>query len=736
MASTPPAAVSRGPHPWLEIFLVGWAAKVLRMTSTVRKPRTVALALLLCSTLLAGCGSSKSANPNLSSTTTAISAPTTSTTEPGKVEFTSFTSAGCPSSSVGSVSSSQEIMQSMSGAVSACIRMGALTPGKYFVSIQGISLLRGTAAAHRGLPVPSGSQAGPAVSLQLSPRSGSPGSVIHFVGTAASAPIKRNDHIQICWNGCETGLQYSGVPVTWTSSTTFKGSFVAPAAPWFEANSDKIAPLESGDYKVSVECLSSAVKGCALGAGEGSASYHLQVPSGGASWCPNTSGCATLKASNTDVFPGDVVKIHGYAPLMQIIGSKQPYQFQLKVASGPSPTSEVRFSSNQKGAVDISMGHATITVGTPPSFSSLGAVTPAQTTSAGAGPISRNPANPQQIVWCGGGKIELVGSKGSESISTASLASDLKSHKFGLMGGSTPRCSSVALSSGGASTTIFASFTVAPNFQAPPVASVALETSDGGKSWTFLPVPSGAKASTFAGFRYSGSSVEALFAPSSSPSSYFGKGQSVPLVETFNEESSSWGAGSFQCSSNGPCVTFGSYLPGNCAMNGSQQSIFYSSDGGKSWLQPLWPASVQSCWPAELVAISSHKELLISTGSQYLVRESLDGGAQWKVIGIPIIPGSKQVNGFAGSVGAKIQMLADGSLLVSGQRDSINNWQLLNPGSKSWCEVQNLPSGVLSSSKFSPLYQLGSTLYWVTTPTGNNSGSPALQSIAESRVKC
>lgn len=695
-------------------------AKVLRVASIRRINGIVLVVLVLIPSLLSGCGSPKAVKSNLGSTVARANS----------IEYVSFQRAGCPGSS--SALSSQRLVQSMNGAVAGCLRIGALAPGKYHVSIEAVEIPRGSAAVGSGLSAPSRVQAGPAVSLVLTPEAGIPGSVVHIAGSVAYPLKRRPGHVEVCWGGCEAGLHYSGVPITWTSSKSFIGSIVTPAAPWFESGTGGVAPLRTGNYKISVECLT-LVRGCGLGSGEGSASYRLRVPSGAAPWCPTSAQCAVLRASNSVALPGDIVKIQGFAPLMSVIGSKDPFQFELKVSRGPAPPGELTFGSNPKGGSTVSMGHAAITVGLAPTFASLGSLAPANSTDAGLAPVSENPANPGDVAWCGQGGIGLEGPDGSGVVSTASAAGELRSLGYGSIGGSSPSCDSVALADGGkVGKIILASFPAAANLQAPPFVNIALETLNEGKSWMPLPVPKGTKLGDFGGFRYASSSVQALF--SQSAPGALGS-HAPPLVETLKGGSSSWGAGTFQCPSRGPCVTFGSYVAGNCAMNGTMQRILYSTDGGKDWLLPPWPSQVQACRPSELVPISSNKELLISPGSPYLIRESVDGGASWKVIGLPSVPGSERGSGIDSAAGAKIQMLADGSLLVSGQRGKTDSWELLNPGSNSWCQVEDLPSGVLNSSKSSQLYQLGSTLFWISR-AGASNGSGRLHSLAESGVSC
>lgn len=619
----------------------------------------------------------------------------------------------------------------MDGAISACFRVPALSPGHYSVAIEAVQSLK-TAVVKKSLPAPSGTDVGLPVQLRLSPPEGGPGSLVEVTGVLSSPPSKKAGRVQLCWDGCETGLNYEGVPVKWVSPTEFSASMVVPAAPWFIGGSNQVAPLASGDYKISVECLT-MIAGCGLGSSEGSTVFHLDVSSKITSWCSDTAGCAQLTASPTVVLPGDVVKVSGYAPLQSIIGSGQPYQFELKIMPGVPPSEEVSYSHSSKGGTTILIGHGTFTVGTPPSLASLGKITPGALVSDGGSSISQNPANPGQVVWCSGGQIEVSGPNENQSISTASAAREVESLGYGLMGASTPSCSSVVLADGGSvGKIVLASFLVAPKSGPPPFVSVALQTSDGGTTWKPVPVPAGAEASGFAGFRYYGSSLQALFAPAPSKTSGAYDVTGTPLVETLKSGQSTWVAGRLGCTSRGSCVTFGSYIPGNCAMNGSTQSILYSNDQGTSWLRPSWPVQVQACWPSELVPISLQKELLISSGSQYFVRESVDGGASWRVIGIPPVPGATPGSGFSG-FGAEVQMLTNGSLLVTGQRGSQYQWYLLPPGSNNWCSLKGLPAGTQRSARYAPVRQVGDALYWIP-PT--NGSAAALRSVPVASVKC
>ncbi|TAN30459.1 MAG: hypothetical protein EPN30_00950 [Actinomycetota bacterium] len=647
-------------------------------------------------------------------------------------QYTSFASAGCAKNG-NSIGPDQEISQSMDGAISACIRIGALGPGNYSLAVDVIAPAKGALPAKQGVTV-SSSTVEPAVQISLSPASGPPGSVLKVTGRLAAPLPRQVGHAELCWDGCESGLRYQGVALKWIKPTEFMSSIVVPGAPWFRSGENAVAPLASGDYAVSVECLSE-VKGCGLGGSEGSATYHLNASPRSLPWCSSEDECARLSASPAITFPGDVIKVTGFAPLQSIIGSSQPFVFQLKITPGKAPAGELNFSSTAKGGSEILVGHAGIVVQAPPEVSTLGKVKPASIEFSGSSPITENPANPGEIVWCSRGKIGVSGLNSNESISTVAAGRELVGLGYGLVGGPVPQCDSVALADGGpAGKIVLASFLVDPNYQAPIFQSIALQTSDQGKHWTPVPAPLGAQIDGFAGFRYQGSSLQALFAPSAAKTgAYVADAGAIPLVEMLKAGDTSWQPGTLACPARGPCITYGSYLPGSCAQLPSLQTILYSLDSGGNWHKAAWPSQVQNCEANEIVAVSRQTELLFSSGSPYLVRESVDGGSSWRVLGVPPVPGVASDSLADGIDGAELQMLSNGSLLVTGGRANGFEWDLLSPGSKDWCPVEGLPAGVQSSSKNAFVYQVGNTLYWISA---SSSIPPKLHSIPLSALKC
>lgn len=628
---------------------------------------------------------------------------------------TTFAGAGC-------AKLAGSITQTMSGAVSSCLRVGALTPGAYHVVLDQVPDRGGQAvlsklAAIKGFR-PSVPPAAPAVHLSLSPTSGEPGTTVTVTGTISSPLARELGPADLCWDGCRNGLPYSGVSLRWISPTSFETHLVVPGAPWIQGSPYRVAPLASGNYPIGVQCLD-PVKGCGLGGSEGSASFHLVVPSPPGSPC-GLAPCAHLVVTPGAALPGDVVKVTGFAPLESVIGSDHPFAFQLEVLPGRPSGPEVVFTAPHKGVVEAYMGHGALAVEAPPSWASLVATAPIAGVTAGLPAISADPSDPSVKAWCSGASVEVSSPHAQVRISTASAAGVLQHMGFGLLGGPAPGCvtatalGTVAGGAGGSGPVLVAAFVVAPDGQAPPTADAALLSADAGRTWTPVPVPAGASATTFGGFRNEGGALEALFAPSPLMANTAAPTVPRPLAEITTNAGQTWHSATLGCPGAGPCVSLGPYLPGNCAMNGTAQALLYSHDAGQRWAQPAWPSSVQACAPAELAATSSHTELLVDSQSAYPLRRSTDGGMTWSVVGLPPLPGAPQ--GFSPGPGpGGMVLLPGGSLLATGEGASASDtWELLRPGSGSWCDVGGLAAGVQRSSAFARLSLIGNQLWWLS----------------------
>lgn len=339
---------------------------------------------------------------------------------------TTFRAAGCR----------VEVQQAMDGAVSGCVRVGDVAAGPEHVTLRQ-GLLARQAPAVEGSS--GATAAGPAVTLRLQPASGPPGTTVTIIGTLAGPPTPQPSYANACWDGCRDGVQYSGVALTWTSATTFRTTMVIPDAPWIEAGPDRVVRPTDGTDRIGIECLAS-IAGCALGAAEGSAAFRLQgAPS--IPWCVRAAACARLTASPTRVLPGDVVTVTGDAPIVSVIGSDQPFVFELHVASGVGTGSTVSVARSAKTAAALmDFGRATFTVGVPPALAALGSAPPAAIQVDGLAPIAAEPGDPSVVAWCGRGHVTVDGPGGRRAVPIAAAATTLTRLGYGLMTASLPLC--------------------------------------------------------------------------------------------------------------------------------------------------------------------------------------------------------------------------------------------------------------------------------------------------------
>jgi len=273
---------------------------------------------------------------------------------------------------------------------------------------------------------------------------------------------------------------------------------------------------------------------------------------------------------------------------------------------------------------------------------------------------------------------------------------------------------------------VVAGFGVAPPDQNPLYADVALLTRDGGKTWTPLPTPPNVKVDSFGGFRYQGDAVAAVFSPSGdgSQASY-----PAPSVEMSSDAGRSWRATKLACPTSGPCITFGSFQPGNCAKDGAYEPVMASTDGGHDWALTTLDQNLDACWPTQLLTGADGSEVLVDSSSTFTVERSTDGGRTWHNITVPPVP-DRQVDG---SYDGATIALPDGSLLAVGQ-DITRLWMLLRPGAMSWCDVRT-PTTINQNFLFyGDPRAIGDQLWWLTS--ANDSTGATAHHIALAELTC
>jgi hypothetical protein len=616
------------------------------------------------------------------------------------------------------------------GSFTSCLRVGPVEAGRYHVVVTGV-LTVPRAPLHAHLASPS-----TRVRLTIEPARGGPGTRVKVVGRVPTPGRITTTYGVICWDGCADGLQYT-TSKHWTSPTTFVEHFRVPAAPWVVASRVgryRIAPLASGTYQVGVDCLVVS-KGCARDT-EGSAIFHLVVPRSArrhlcTSETPST--CIYLQLHLDAAMPGQAVRVRGFVPLTSNLDG-------LEVLRGDANGPAVAFRRAPKGGSTLRYGQANLTVRAAPTFASLGRLAILGEQADGPTPVSANPAAPNRIAWCGQGIIGLADSGGARlgSVSTAGVPQAIANAGigYGLLGTAgigyhvateTVLCHDVAVPNVGPA--LFAAFSVAVVPTRTVAAYVALETTDGGRTWALVPPPPRAHVTDFAGFQYQGDRVVALYTPAStSASSGDGARMVSPIVETFGTATDTWTASSLQCPKRRPCTRFGAAVPGNCAMNGTVQWVLISTDGGKSWRALSWPANVNGCTSSLVAATGRSSELFVNAVASYPMLRSLDGGKEWSDVALPAAPFT------VGGLGPDSVVLPNGALLVI-KAGAPADWSLLRPLRTRWCTVTSVPSAIRKSVTTSSLALLSTALWWVSG--GASSGRPAsLQHVGASSIRC
>jgi hypothetical protein len=614
----------------------------------------------------------------------------------------------------------QEVRQSPTGAISGCIRVGALGSGSYTISLQ-TNLKDGEAVVKKLSPggFKRGPE-GPPVKLSLSPDAGLPGTVVTITGRV-SRPLSTSGQLafakgfgEFMWDGAPQGLMLRAKQIRWRSADSFTAKVTVPAAPWLEGgNPPRVLGWRSGSYPLSVHCVTST-GGCTVAAPEGSAEFKLEVEHP-PKWCSSADSCATLAATPRNALPDSIARISGYAPLVEFDDGDEQFLGNIQITPGREPTG-VRFTAGRKGPTLATFGAAPFTVMGSQYFASLGRVRSLSEVTTGEAPVSPDPANPRIVGWCGDNSITVSIDGTRVTVPTATVAARLRAEGSYAPAGGAYRCGDALPLS---RSTVLAAFAGETGPETGIFADYPLETQDGGRIWTPLPVPPGSTPAGFGGFNASGHELQAVYARR--VKSRYGPQLDAthPLVETSQDGGTSWTPTHLACPTRGPCVTMGPFLPVNCTMGFSTQYVLRSTDGGHSWRRaPILDPARLACGDAQLVATGPDSDLLVNALSLYPVQRTIDGGATWRNVSVPP-PKGLQVADFdsqgLGDFGpGGITLLPNGGLLLTGGGVYKGRWQLLRPGGKRWCEVAGARQTWQFASQASSITVIGRELWWLT----------------------
>ncbi|MGC8510084.1 MAG: hypothetical protein ACP5PB_04335 [Acidimicrobiales bacterium] len=638
-----------------------------------------------------------------------------------------MTTAYLPPSSLCAPDQGDYVDQRANGTYTACLRVPAVTSASVVVALQ--TDLTGVTSA------PGPTSRGPAsaptpLSLALSASSTTPGATVGVTGRFAH-PTTRSERrattfATLCWDGCD-GLQEQGVAMHWSSPTTFHTTLVAPDAAWLVAGTNRVTvhPLESGRYRVSMQCVV-ATAGCGREAPRASATIALRAPR--PTRCVAGRRCATMTLSAAVARIGDRILVRGWAPVASIIG--QPFGYVLSAA--PATTTRhyppLAFSRLPKGGANtesVVLAPTTLRLVRGATWADLGRLREVSSTFSGPSAVAPA-ANSSRVAWCQSTGVVITHGSTSVRIATTDVAAALRGS--GLRGleraGAPAACATVQLDPRHAAS-VYAGFASEHGSSIPPEYLAPLYTTNAGATWHTVPIPAGASIESFGGFAVRGSSVAALFdGPGGGAGNSYPAGTSDGLVRTevTSDGGARWTASTLGCPASGPCVTFGPYPWGNCNMANAPQSLLLGPPGappaaGVHWTSSSWVASVDSCFPQQLVVTSTHDLLLLDPSSQYPLQESTTVGRTWSVVALPPLAAANYGPDSVPTSNALV-LAPDGSLFAVVTAPSQQSQALyrLAPGASSWCRVPRVfgPS-ITASGVAGPLRVAGADLAWSQT---------------------
>jgi hypothetical protein len=627
-------------------------------------------------------------------------------------------------------SSENFVNQSFNGDITGCFRVPNLHSSTLVVSLQAFvfdSIDKSNApTTTTSPPVALG-----IVTLSLSSATVKPGQSVTVIGHDSSPPPRINDTFgNLCWDGCQSGLQES-IQLRWTSRTTFRTTLAVPDTAWLETSDGVVSahPLASGRYSVGIQCLG-ATSGCALGPADAQTSVQLQAPA--PTRCQSGQRCATLHLSSSSAPAGFEISLNGWAPLQSIIG--RPFAPDLSIAVAPKNHRRYPDLSydqlSKSGNFNVVMAPKILHVSANESWAALGRLT--TLSSEFAGPSAIEPEGGDLVAWCLPSGLVITNGSRRTTVPTGGAAAALRGTGLTLFSApkSNPQCAAV-LADPQHPDSLYAGFGTAQHDSAPPVYVAPLYTSDAGATWRAVPIPPHATVESFGGFVSEGNDVVALFA---GPQGGYNDGQ-VPEsldgrfpVEITANGGTTWTASTLGCPSAGPCTTFGPFQSGNCAMNGSTQPLLVGPAGttaitGVKWTSPPWPSSLNACFSQQLVATSSSDLVLLDPSSQYPLLRSTASGERWTNIALPLIPGTNYSPDSI-SVSNALLLAPDGSLFAAVTNSANQHQELfrLYPAAAAWCQVPGVFGNAASISD-TPMRVNGTDLMWLQTNADGTSTS-------------
>ncbi|MCY0899297.1 MAG: hypothetical protein OWU33_10265 [Firmicutes bacterium] len=594
--------------------------------------------------------------------------------------------------------------------------------------------------------------------LVLSPASGPPGTRVTVEGYVPAVKTMTEAQRQklppvgnIQFGGLNQGLDIEGAALTWSAAHPgeYTMTFRVPTVPWLTLHGEH--PLTPGRYAVTVTCVGPIVMGCALGPAEASGTFTLTGP------IKTVRKAPFLHFSPDRGAPGTLIHVTGWAPLTTIIG--QPFGYQLvwnpkdhaspatsvvqlrqsltgsiagtfQVPPNVNPLGSLRVGKNflalsyvftRSDASITPLAPTPFTILSPATWASLGrfrplsVVTNQGTASFGLpSPVTAN--GPTVAVATLPGVLWMRSHNVWRSVSLKPIAalSTTTGYPAVYNGGYAPSASSITLVKGyPGSLFIAVSAAKAAYRSVPPVYNTPYYSTNYGKTWHVVPIPSGYTVGAFGGYTTVGSTVIA----------YFAHGQQWVGEVTANGGRSWTTVDENLPSTLASSLLFGPMANGNFGQMGpgNTETLLRRNARGH------WGTSASltnMTGTTTLARISAHEALLMEPQGEYPLQVTHNGGKTWTYVALPPIPGALPGSQVLG-------MFTNGTVIEQAaiQNQTEPAWFILKPGSSRWVHV---PASILPPNTFGVTIS-GADLWWVAN-TGTATRHPTLAMVGENQL--
>jgi hypothetical protein len=184
-----------------------------------------------------------------------------------------------------------------------------------------------------------------------------------------------------------------------------------------------------------------------------------------------------------------------------------------------------------------------------------------------------------------------------------------------------------------------------------------------------------------------------------------------------------WRTTGLTCPAAGPCLRFGA-LPGSLPGMGAAtlDPLVTSADGGRHWQTLAWPSGallaqgLLRTGQAQLAWLGGARLAFVDPESTYPLRLSLDGGATWQDVRLPVPAGTAWRVRNGESPFAVLMLLGNGDLLAATApaNGGSAQWWVLRPGTGTWVR----DSAIHASDATGRLVLAGGRLYGLRKTPG------------------